>query len=171
LHLPPIFGWDTIPCMAAVGKFARGWINAEEWAIGRLEALATRLGRGSAMPAHLLAGLAGERAAYFELRRRGYKVVARRWTSARLRGEIDLIAWEGDTLCFVEVKTRTARDITPAESAIDDHKRDTLRAMARAYMRTLPEKDRSIIPVRFDVVAAYLLKGATELEIFPAAFC
>jgi len=170
LHLPPLVGWDTIPCMAAVGRFERAWIDTEEWAMGQLDALATRLGRGSTMPAHLLTGLAGERAAYFELRRCGYKVVARRWTSARLRGEIDLIAWDGETLCFVEVKSRTARDITPAESAIDDHKRDTLRAMSRAYLRTLPEKDRSTIRIRFEIIAVYLLKDATELEIFPATF-
>jgi len=159
-----------MPCMAAVGRFARGWIDAEEWAMGQLDALATRLGRGRATPAHLLAGLTGERAAYFELRRRGYKVVARRWTSARVHGEIDLIAWDGVTLCFVEVKSRTERDLTPAESAIDGHKRDTLRAMSRTYLRTLPLKDRSAISVRFDIVTVYVLRGGNAVEIFPAAF-
>ena len=80
-------------------------------------------------------GLRGERAALFELRRRGVVVVARRWTSAKLRGDVDLIGWDGGTLCFYEVKTRTKRDMTPAETAVDDLKRDMVRGLARAYLR------------------------------------
>ena len=138
------------------------WIDAEEWALGSLHSLATRLGRGSATPAHLATGLAGERAAYFELRRHGYKVVAQRWTSPRLRGDIDLVGWDGSWLCFIEVKSRTERDNTPAQSAIDEDKRNTLRSMARAYLHTFPESERSAIPVRFDIVSVYLLNQAND---------
>src|ERR1700761_5458979 len=88
-------------------------------------------------PAHLATGRRGELAAFFYLRRRGYIVVARGWRSGRLRGDIDVIAWEGDTLCFVEVKTRTTREIATAEAAVDDDKRRTLRRLARSYMRQL----------------------------------
>jgi putative endonuclease len=122
------------------------------------------------MAAHLQTGLKGERAAMFELRRRGYTVVARRWTSSRLRGDIDLIAWHGDSLCFVEVKTRTAHDIAPAESAVDEDKRRTLRKLARAYLRSFPEKERDRIPTRFDVVSVYVIGGATEFALFADAF-
>ena len=52
----------------------------------------------------------GEDAAFYYLRRKGYTVVARRWSSGDVPGDVDLIAWEGPMLCFVEVKTRTARD-------------------------------------------------------------
>ena len=70
--------------------------------------MARRLGRGAKLPAHLETGLRGEREALFELRRMGYTVVARRWQTAKVRGDVDLIGWKGDTLCFIEVKTRTA---------------------------------------------------------------
>ena len=85
-------------------------------------------------------------------------------------GDLDLIGWDGDHLCFVEVKTRTARDMTPAESAVDEHKREMLRRLARVYLRTFPERERRSVPVRFDVVSVYLLPGGTEFEIFQGAF-
>jgi putative endonuclease len=122
------------------------------------------------MAPHLATGLEGERAAYFELRRRGTQVVARRWTNARMRGDVDLIGWDGGVLCFVEVKTRTERDNTPAESAVDEDKRQMVRGLARAYLRTFPESERGTIPVRFDVVSVYTIDGASEVEVFPGAF-
>jgi hypothetical protein len=61
--------------------------------------------------AHLTTGIDGEDAAFFYLGRKGYTVVARRWSSGYQRGDLDLIAWQGPLLCFIEVKTRTAHDI------------------------------------------------------------
>jgi len=159
-----------IACMAAAGKIERLCIDAQEWGLLRLDRLRARMGRGSSTAPHLAAGLRGERAALFELRRRGYVVVARRWTNAKLRGDVDLIAWDGEWLCFVEVKTRTARDMSPAESAVDEAKRETLRGLARAYLRIFPEQERRTIPVRFDMVSVYEVGGATEFEIFQGAF-
>ena len=92
--------------MAAAGKLERLWIDAQEWGLTRLDRIAARRGHASTLPPHLATGLLGERAALFELRRRGYIVVAQRWTTPRLRGDVDLIAWHGDRLCFIEVKTR-----------------------------------------------------------------
>lgn len=134
------------------------------------ETLLRRMAHTAPSPSHLAVGVAGEQAALFELRRRGYVVVASRWTSPRLRGDIDLIAWHGAHLCFIEVKTRTARDLTPAESAVDDQKRRTLRSLARIYLRTFPGSQRRSIPVRFDVVSVYSLAGKTEFDIFPDTF-
>ena len=159
-----------IACMAAAGTMARLWIDAQEWSLGRMHGLWARIGRDPATAPHLVTGLDGERAAYFELKRRGYRVVARRWTTARMRGDADLIGWDGDWLCFVEVKTRTERDNTPAESAVDEDKRAMVRALARAYLRTFPESERGTIPVRFDVVSVYSLDGGSEVEVFPGAF-
>jgi len=147
------------------GSLRRLSLDAQEWAVGHLH----RLPRPQLAP-HLETGLAGERAALFELGRRGYVVVARRWTSTRYRGDLDLIAWQGDCLCFVEVKTRTAHDIAPAESAVDLDKRRTLRTLARAYLRGFPERERATIPTRFDVVSVYLLGGRPEFQFFPSAF-
>lgn len=119
-------------------------------------------------PAHLATGRRGELAAYFHLRRHGYIVVARGWRSGRLRGDIDLIAWEGDTLCFVEVKTRTTRDVATAEAAVDEDKRRTLRRLARSYMRQLPHQGTL---ARFDILSIYFEKEkATEFELFRSAF-
>jgi putative endonuclease len=151
--------------MVQTRTLRRLWINAQEWGIRQLD----RAPR-EPIARHLQTGQEGERAALFELRRRGYTVVARRWTSARFRGDIDLIAWQSDHLCFVEVKTRTAHDIAPAESAVDEDKRRTLRKLARAYLRSFPEKERERIPTRFDVVSVYLIDDATEFAFFPDAF-
>ncbi len=108
-------------------------------------------------PAHLAVGEAGELEAFLFLRSLGFTVVARQWTTGRLRGDLDLIAWEADTLCFVEVKTRTTQDpLDPAEAAIDRQKREMLRRMATAYLRGFPPEHRRSIPTRFDTVAVYL---------------
>jgi len=104
-----------------------------------------------------MTGIEGEDAAFFYLRRKGYTVVARRWSSGNVPGDLDLVAWQGPMLCFVEVKTRTAHDITPAEVAVDSHKRNTLRRLARQYMRQLPQE--TFPPMRFDVLSVYLIPG------------
>jgi putative endonuclease len=125
--------------------------------------------RSPELPAHLATGLAGEDAAFFYLRRKGYTVVARRWSSGDVPGDVDLIAWHGAMLCFVEVKTRTAHDQTPAESAVDAHKRRILRRLARRYVRQLPQA--AMPSVRFDVISVYRVPGAApEFAHFEAAF-
>lgn len=125
---------------------------------------------GKPRPAHLLTGERGEELAYFHLCARGYTVVARRWHSARLRGDLDLVAWDGDTLVIVEVKTRTAHDLAPAEVAVDREKQRMLRRMALAYRRRLPEPWRDLVPVRFDVLSVYDLPAGAEFEHFANAF-
>src|SRR5580700_1212086 len=124
-----------------MGRFARMRTALIERALDGLDRLAQRRGRSASLPAHLTTGLAGEDAAFFYLRRKGYTVVARRWSSGDVPGDVDLIAWQGPLLCFIEVKTRTAHDMTPAESAVDRHKQFVLRRLARAYMRQLPQTE------------------------------
>jgi len=121
------------------------------------------------LPAHLLAGIKGEDAACSYLQRKGYIVAARRWSGGNLPGDLDLIAWLGPMLCVFEVKTRTARDMTPAEAAIDSHKRDVLRRLARQYLRQLPYETAP--QVRFDVISVYLLPNdEPDLTHFENAF-
>jgi putative endonuclease len=151
--------------MAISNKLGEFWLNTQEWGLHRLSRLSSRQA-----PRNLLIGIDGEQAALFWLRRRGITIVGRRWTSARLRGDVDLIGWDGATLCFFEVKTRTARDMTPAQSQVDDDKRRILRSLARTYLRSFPAAQRAAIPVRFDVVAVYLLGGSPEVHHFPGAF-
>jgi putative endonuclease len=141
--------------------------------IAGLDSLAARRGRASDQPReradHLTTGIDGEDAARSYLQRKNYIVVARRWSSGNLPGDLDLIAWQGPLLCFVEVKTRTAHDMAPAEAAIDTHKRNVLRRLARQYVRQLQS---DIAPqVRFDVVSVYLLpEAAAEFNHFENAF-
>ena len=142
-----------------------GWL---ERALAGLDGIARRRGR-AAMPEHLSTGINGEDAAFFFLRRKGCVVVARRWSSGDRPGDVDLIAWDGPILCFVEVKTRTAKDMTPAEAAVDRHKRHTLRRLAAQYIRQLPQPDRP--PVRFDIVSVYMVPGQPrEFVHFENAF-
>jgi putative endonuclease len=130
--------------------------------------LAARFGGNSERPRHLEVGRLGEEAAYFYLRRLGYIVVARAWRSAKLRGDLDLVAWQGSTLCFVEVKARTSRETATAESAVDPEKMQMLRRMARQYLQGLPSPPAE---VRFDVLAVYFADGkAPEFEFIPGAF-
>ena len=143
-------------------------IACMERALAGLQQIARKRGRDTG-PAHLTIGIEGENAVYFYLLRKGYTVVARRWSSGDVPGDVDLIAWDGGVLCFVEVKTRTARDMTPAETAVDDHKRDVLRRLARRYVRQLPQKTAPA--VRFDVVSVYAVPGEErEFQHFEGAF-
>ena len=136
-----------------------GIVHAANWLTSKV--------KPSSTPQHLVTGERGEVDAFFHLRRQGYVVVARRYRSALRRGDIDLIAWQGDTLCFVEVKTRSSRDFASAESSVDEHKRETLRRLARIYLRSLTSEP----PTRFDVLAVYpSQKNAPEFELFQGAF-
>ena len=111
----------------------------------------------------------GEEAAFFYLQRWGFVVVAQRWNDGPLPGDIDLIAWQDGVLCFIEVKTRTSKDMATASSAVDREKRRILRRLASHYLRYLPDGERP--ETRFDIVTVYELAGKPrEIQLIPAAF-
>jgi putative endonuclease len=132
--------------------------------IRSLDWVAERLLPAEYKPLHLRTGARGEEDAYFHLRKLGYKIVARNFRTPRCRGEIDLIGWDDDVLCFVEVKTRTSRDVKPAEAAVDRHKRREIAAVAREYLRWLPPSCQW----RFDIVSVYYgrLAPRPQFELF-----
>jgi putative endonuclease len=135
--------------------------------LAALDRLTARLGRAPVYAPHLALGVRGEESAFFYLRRHGYVITARSWRSHRYAGDVDLIGWDGDCLCFIEVKTRTTREVASAESAVDERKRKTLRKMARHYLRQLPAP----AAVRFDVLAIYFEAGKRdEFILFQNAF-
>jgi putative endonuclease len=151
-----------------MGWLERLSIAGTERTLAGLNWLACKRGEAG-LPAHLITGIEGEDAAFFYLRRKGYTVTARRWSPGNIPGDLDLIAWQGPMLCFVEVKTRTAHDLAPAEVSIDSHKRTVLRRLARQYLRQLPQE--AAPPVRFDVISVYLVPGmAKEFQHFEGAF-
>lgn len=92
-------------------------------------------------------------------------MVARNFRSPRCRGEIDLIAWEDDVLCFIEVKTRTTLDVKPGQAAVDQYKRRLIAAVAREYLRQAPP----LCQWRFDVVSVYYQQSKAsqpQIEVF-----
>jgi putative endonuclease len=118
-----------------------------------------------AQPQHLLTGIDGEEAAARFIRKEGYRILASRWQAKQIRGDLDLIAMKEETLCFIEVKTRTAHDSSPAERTVTAHKRKTLRKMARSYLSQFNASNKPT--VRFDILCVYLLPGcAAEFEHF-----
>src|SRR5271165_6548575 len=92
--------------------------------IGLLYRAADALRRRSQQNDH---GRMGEDAAHRYLRRHGCTVVARNYRMRSGGGEIDLVAWHGQRLVFVEVKTRANEDYGTPESAVDAEKRANLR--------------------------------------------
>src|SRR3954465_1185657 len=125
-----------------------------------------RLSPAKQRAAHLHTGERGEEAAYFHLRKLGYVMVARNYRSPRRRGEIDLIGWDKDELCFIEVKTRSSKEFMPAEVAVDAEKQHDLREVAREYMRKVPGEPKT----RFDIVAVYFEGAEPDITLFKNAF-
>lgn len=135
-----------------------------EYILRSLDWLANHFAPANRLPSHLRVGVRGEDDAYFYLRKAGYVIVARNFRSPRFRGELDIIAWDHDVLCFIEVKTRTSRDVKSAEAAVDRHKRREIAMVARDYMRRLSP----LCQWRFDVVSVYYdgFKSRPHIEVF-----
>lgn len=111
-------------------------------------------------------GKLGEEQAAARLKKEGYRVLARNYRNTF--GEIDIIAQDGKTLCFIEVRTRT-KDWHghPFESISAVKQRKIIRA-ARAY---LAREDAEDTDARFDVVAVTPQEnGGHAVEILKNAF-
>jgi putative endonuclease len=108
-----------------------------------------------------LVGEKGERLAAEYLEKTGYRIVlanfkvpvGRNSNGAEVTGEIDIIALEGDTLCFVEVKTRMANDFAEPSSAVTLRKQRQITRTAKVYRRIF---DLSEMQYRYDVVSIVL---------------
>ena len=120
--------------------------------IGLLYRAADALRRRSQHDDH---GRMGEDAAHRYLRRNGCTVVARNYRMRSGGGEIDLVAWHGPKLVFVEVKTRENADYGQPEEAVDAEKRGHLRRAAQDYARRAGvDGDQT----RFDIVSVVLAR-------------
>jgi putative endonuclease len=103
----------------------------------------------------------GEDHAVRELERRGYAILARRYRTRH--GEIDVVADDGGTIVFVEVKARENGECGSAAEAVTTRKQRRLMSMAVDYLARNHVTDR---PCRFDVVA---IDGAA-ITVYQAAF-
>jgi putative endonuclease len=112
-------------------------------------------------------GRRGEDRAAQYLRRRGYRILARNWR-CRL-GEIDLIALDGNTLVFVEVKTRRGETFGPPEAAVRAGKQRQIARVAEAFLTASGLRGAVC---RVDVVAVDLTAGPARVtwirDAFPA---
>lgn len=108
----------------------------------------------------------GEELARIFLENSGYSIVARNWR-CRL-GEIDIIAKDGETLVFIEVKTRTDSAFGSPAAAVTLKKQRQIGKAAQCY---LAEHDLFGSSARFDVIAIVSGRGGrNQVEHIPAAF-
>ena len=99
------------------------------------------------------------------LKRRGYKIVARNYRTRA--GEIDIIAREGRSLVFIEVKGRQSTRYGSAKAAVTPRKQQQVAKVALWYLK---ETDQMGVKARFDVVAVTHKDGKATIEIVRNAF-
>lgn len=97
-------------------------------------------------------GVRGETYAYWYLRHHGYVFVAKNYMPRGIKGELDLIGYDGKTLAFVEVRTRTVKQDAGALPELSVT-REKQRVVVRTAQRFLAERHVEECPMRFDVVA------------------
>jgi putative endonuclease len=110
-------------------------------------------------------GITGEDLAAAELARRGYAILERRYRTRY--GEIDIVARDGATLVFVEVKARASRAFGGAAAAVTPAKQRRVRQMAVDY---LARRGMTGSPCRFDVVAIDFDTGTPVATVYRNAF-
>ena len=111
-------------------------------------------------------GIVGEEIAARELAARGYAILERRYRTRY--GEIDIVAEDGDTLVFVEVRARATAEFGRAAESVTQAKKRKVTAMAVDYLARHHVTNR---PCRFDVVAIdSALSEHPEVTVYPAAF-
>ena len=110
-------------------------------------------------------GSSGELSAYRYLRQHGYKIVARNYR--KRFGEVDLIGWDGDTLAFIEVKSRTSQVRGRPEEAVHRTKQKQICRVAREYRSRNHLHD---INYRFDIVSIEGMTGQEHVELLKGAF-
>jgi putative endonuclease len=115
--------------------------------------------------ARVTLGKTGEDLACAELEKRGYAIIARRYR--RRGGEIDIVARDGTTMVFVEVKARDSRAFGEAAEAVTAFKRRRITQLARDYMT---QQRLFNCPCRFDVVSIHFDEGRPNIEVFQNAF-
>jgi putative endonuclease len=115
-------------------------------------------------------GQLGEAYAAAYLEQLGYRLVAANFTipvgrnlrGAIVKAEIDLVAYDGETLCFVEVKTRSSDWFAPPQVNVNLRKQRQIARAARAYRRLLGLTEQ---PYRYDVITVVLTDASPQIEL------
>ena len=129
--------------------------------------ISDRLRRAAAHDApHIAAGRCGEDLAHRFLQAQRYTIVARNYRPRSGSGEIDLIARDGDTLVFVEVKTRATEEFGTPDRAVDAQKLRAVERAAREYARRANVEWKL---TRFDVVNV-ILEQPPKISLIKDAF-
>jgi putative endonuclease len=115
--------------------------------------------------ARIALGKTGEDLACHELERRGYAILARRYR--RRGGELDIVARDGGTIVFVEVKARRGQDWGGGAEAVTPLKQ---RRMVQVALDYLVRHRLTRCPCRFDVVAIDVRPAGPAIEVFRNAF-
>ena len=148
-------------------------LKLKTWLTGRLSAGGDAEDADAELRAevapHLLLGRRGEQFAAEHLERLGYALVASNFTlpvgrnlrGALVRAELDLVAYEDRTLCFIEVKTRASDWFAAPEANVDLRKQRQIARAARAYRRTFGLTNE---PYRYDVVSVIVPPAAARGE-------
>jgi len=110
-------------------------------------------------------GKFGEVLALKKIKLLGYKNIIRNYRCPL--GEVDLIAKDGDTLAFIEIKTRKGKSIGYAKEAVNARKKRQLSKVALAYMKS---NDCWGVKARFDVVAINIERDKPQIEVIKNAF-
>ena len=110
-------------------------------------------------------GKRGEDLAFKRIKRLGYRKIIRNYRCPL--GEVDLIAQDGDTLAFIEIKTRRGVSTGYAKEAVDDKKKRQLSKVALYYLK---DNRCSDAKARFDVVAVSLDGNEQRIEVVKDAF-
>jgi len=114
---------------------------------------------------HLELGKRGEALAVKTLKKMGYRALVSNYRCAL--GEIDLVARDGDTLVFVEIKTRRHRSLGYAKEAVHPRKQRQLSKAALTYMK---QNRCENMRARFDVVAVNFTSQGPDIEVIRNAF-
>lgn len=110
-------------------------------------------------------GIKGENLAVTFLKEKGYRIIARNYKTGI--GEIDIIAQDGNTMVFIEVKTRADEMFGQPFEAVNRKKRYKMKNVALLYMKRYGKN----FPARFDVVSIFSrANGKKEIEHIIDAF-
>jgi putative endonuclease len=117
------------------------------------------------MSNHIATGNAGEAHAVLYLEHKGFIILERNWRSKR--NEIDVIASKGNTLHFIEVKTRTSSSFAPPETKVNTPKLKHMKEAAEVYLQLNPQWKF----IQFDIISVYLkTDGAANIYTIEDVF-